>query len=546
MCRSSSELLRMTAIAHVSVRCVVRVHSCRLMLHSLLSACVLSCAAPVCAQTAVPNTAPAPTVGTAPYTSPASTTRPGSASTARSVVLWERELTPEDKLRYTDGGAVFSLPADTNIEEIKKGYTVKPPQGDTYKVEAIIDPRNPSEILLKFHNLGAVIAVAERANKWRTEIGKTFAIGYTFKDYNYQGASCGAGESETLFPGSGAFVGHALEYYRDKVWGAIDDEMFDVPDRAIDTHEFARLFIHVGQFKLVKTDYGNMVEVVQANRNAPAKQLIWLSGEHHAICLRAIGDKVYDFLPIYAKAFPSSLPADFKVDRLAWANAELDLQLSQLKIHLGDPVSPQGNHFEFHMSLLQNTIYSPLWDDRYAWRPQSPSDQPKRYKALLDWWSANKNQVVWDEAMQMLVVPGQRPVDVAAAKIKEAKEKQKLRMNAPFTSDDEAAAEKAFASIWDEEFKRTVTQISLLVEKDKLAEIHSGQTTAGDWFVEFPLMGKVERREYSRPKFVPQTDPQFPLRAEIALGRTSSEPDHSGRMMAFVYDKIEKKWSRSD
>jgi hypothetical protein len=221
-------------------------------------------------------------------------------------------------------------------------------------------------------------------------------------------------------------VGHVRDNYRSKSGTPIDVLLIEAPDNKIEFHQIVGQAVR-GDCKVRVTPFGVIIESVQPDmssdmQGAPRKAsatgpanvsdrpvgLIWCSGDHLLVELWGRGHVCDDLLPLYGKAFPSSLPADMKIDKTAWGRDEAEIRINKLGevVKAGGQADEKGSAEEFsaNLYLLTNSVKVPDVSDAALVRTATADERKAEHLRIRAWWDANKMDTTWDEDQHQLVL----------------------------------------------------------------------------------------------------------------------------------------------
>jgi len=223
-------------------------------------------------------------------------------------------------------------------------------------------------------------------NAARDAFRKTYAIGKEVPGYKYRGCGFNPEMVETFECADKRKV-----------------EIFQA-DAVQAEHELARRGMEYDS-ETTGMKFGSVVAstmaVVLDGKARVQSRLSWLSAPNHVISVTAIrtddSDPAKDFAELLGEKFPSTLKADFKIDKTQWARDEAARQIAQLDAAL----KGSGDFLESY-DALNKTVRLPAW---VIFRNEFDLNFQKR---MLDdiaaWWGKSAEKCVWDGTLQRLVV----------------------------------------------------------------------------------------------------------------------------------------------
>jgi hypothetical protein len=176
-------------------------------------------------------------------------------------------------------------------------------------------------------------------------------------------------------------------------------------DARVAPHEWLRAASRAP--KIHVEEVGGRAKVISYSAEAGSEEgWVWPSGKQTLVRVegRKGGKEVRDFL---SAEFPSSVPQDYKVDRLAWSIEEVDLWLSRMKALLeqGDPkeaIEGTQQKYQFCIGRLRPAVECDLLRRRRS--DMGLAGKREEYDRLRKWWDDGKASVSWDEEARKVKV----------------------------------------------------------------------------------------------------------------------------------------------
>jgi hypothetical protein len=386
------------------------------------------------------------------------------ATSAKGEVLYERKETEAELGRYE----IITRKWGIGKSEAELRKEVQPDFGvnSMLKIELLYDnSTNPPRPFIQetFHSTNLLLLAAER--KWREATGPQLLEGIEFPGLK-------AGRKEASVNGFYAFQEPMSDFI-----GCVSQEFLGPGDKRVGInvyeavgektpkmqemlHEMLRYSIR-GHHTVTKMDFGTVVTFkTKWSKLHNYSYVEWVTPKASIISVNAHGVDLLEVANICSKKYPSSLPADLKIDKTTWGREEFESGIQRMKAALDNK--------DFRMGIADTLIrvteyvYYPLeWrskrGDEYkdSWTEYKAKDQ-QIYDEIVRWWKENKEKTYWDEKFNMLVAKGQTPADIKAEIEKHAKEAAKLArekneaiLAKPMTNDEIAKAKVSLMVLFE-------------------------------------------------------------------------------------------------
>jgi hypothetical protein len=319
-------------------------------------------------------------------------------------VVFERPLTAEEKKRYEFSGCRFNTGKTLSRAEILKMIEHAKKSRTIVKLELRHD-------LEKGHTwvttlLGKDLLREARETKWNRYAKKDLAVGRDFADFKHE-MSYGTLRNTPLTRYRENAVNPCLmEKYKGtrNKWASVVVARFE--EGADRDHHFLRAII-AQDCSLGSTDAGKTIFFDPPWRTSGQRLsgVAWSSGKDTAVLIYALSSRQASKLaPLYAKKYPSNLPADFRIDKTAWARQEMTLALAGMKRAIALPEHRAEVMLRNCLGVRQY-VEIPLLKGAEE-HDASLKLLKKQYSHLVKWWAAEEESSYWHEASGKLVAKG--------------------------------------------------------------------------------------------------------------------------------------------
>lgn len=462
----------------------------------------------------------------------------------RAEVIYERQVTEAEKERYDfSGGSKNYFERGRTTEDIRREYRAIDWSLDrnTIKVELLHDDKDNGRPYIRIGCLGEDLIAKAQSRAWASNAISQYAVGRNTKNYSYMGVAHAALERRADREDLG-FMGMLVEAYTGSKGGVADVQIDSGRGCSISPQEVMRLIIH-GDLSHRKTDHG--VVLVSVRKKDNQRWIVWTSGKDLAFYVSSLGGDPMELAEVYLDKFPSSLPKDIDLDKLAWGRAEVDHWLRKMKKCLDGEIGTDNPAWaDKCLYMIISCAYVPFDDVLMA--RDSKEEKQRMYDRLVLWWAEGKAKAYWDEKRQLLIVKGQAPEDIARAKQAAAEEKVRQILATPLTQEQEENARVLLIQKYEAEARAKAKSLRGAFTNDVRIRFEKQEERC--WIVQYPsYKGSLITETISGPAIAKTKDRRQPLKGVFAIKRQDPTQPGTGELdyaEEFVYDIITMKWSR--
>lgn len=480
---------------------------------------------------------------------------------AETVVVYEREMTTEEKAAPRVGYQDSPIKPTISIEEIKEMYRKAKTPRYVIKIEVIQDDVDKTKRRSRLYSIRPDYIRNVDQTKWVEANKDILPLKFDAERFRerHKYLSLVSFEQSIYYPGM-KYAGYMSQEFvalkGEKRWGIT---VYDTGPYHVTTHELFRRLIE-SKYEGIESAVGLVYaytgpELDPVNypgfRNVNAA---WISGDHYAVYVAGIGMELNEIMTELGNKYPSTLKAA-PTNRMDWAKKEVNMRLEQLaKSWAGDE---NNDLFTAHVYALRRYTDCPLLtvDDLLA--KTSDESRNQLYKDLDAWWKTNLDQTKWSDSRNRLVLLDDRGIEIDTVKVRKQREKEErdaiipVFLANPMTKEEIAVARaeliQLFEDTWTEHAAKTAKHL-----KDQGSKVKWERTGKEEWALEVPADSeldddRIHRTEFRNPVVkLSDKDPVVPL-----VARFSRRWFYSDNPKAFDsyedvyhYNRMKKQWIR--
>lgn len=320
-------------------------------------------------------------------------------------MLFERTLTEAERARFDVVTSDEPVGAELSLGDVRSAF--RAPEWHTVRAELIV---RGEERHVRITRLGRDRKWLAAERTWKTGAGTRLMLGGDAGAFTHVRSNLGFVDVMRIYVEGVEWVGRAEEVFRSPSGNEIVADITESLDGPIALHDFLNAVIDQ-DFELLPTPYGPVLARAATHAKGNNEYLqpawvAWMSGDHVVVFISGGDVRPLDLVALYGEKFPSTLPADLKVDRTAWGREAVDLTLRRLRSALDDDRPNQPDWFLFHLGRLSMHVFVPALQLEAAYSADAAGRE-----AILDsfaaWWQQNEVNSVWDERRNLLVLSGQ-------------------------------------------------------------------------------------------------------------------------------------------
>jgi len=249
----------------------------------------------------------------------------------------------------------------------------------------------------------------------------------------------------------------------------------------------------------------------------PTLRASWIAGTNLLVFTSGEEVDAQELVELWGEKFPSVLPKDFKIDQTRWGREEMELLLERMNAALADTTPKPIDPFSRHIERLQKRIYVP-WLTEPVWL-----DRSKRqglFEELTAWWQTNRAKTYWSGKHQALIVKGQTPEELEAARLKQQKEKLDAFLSKKLTASEIDVATRKLTANFEREHEEDAKGLARAYNKyTPGARVSWTKTGEGRWVLLYPIggSGPLGSKTFTGPEVQETNDRDYPLRAVFQL-----------------------------
>ena len=335
------------------------------------------------------------------------------------IVLYERPVTDAERKRYEIGTTSGPLmPEERSLQELTKYYKSEKVSWRIVKVVAVKDQDGAGyHWRIKTTMLGDDLIRQRNEQEWRE--GPAQKMLADIDDPHLKRTRTmlkwRVPQREIYYPD----VDH-LEFVWERLEGpkrrGLIAQITVVPGRKLGLHEFFRQLMR-HEFSVEQTEIGPVLLADDDEEDSWAGSdasdggigVAWIANRNTKVLIGGKDVSLKTIIDLYGDKYPSTLPKDVSLDRVAWGKEEVARTLKYLKREIENPTPPQRHPdmFDTHIDRLRDNVWCRvLPEDITKTRDLDKAGKQKMYDKIKTWWKKNKNNVYWDSAIDKLAVRG--------------------------------------------------------------------------------------------------------------------------------------------